>query len=154
DLSISITMTDVKGDRSLRPSQQADPDLYVRKVREAEGGIIVRGAKAHITTAPYTNEFCVLPTRAMAEADRGYAVAFAIPANAPGIRIIARSGPWEEGVVDYPVANRASMVEGLVIFEDVFIPRERVFLDGEWQFAGPLAAMFSNFHRVTAAAYK
>jgi 4-hydroxybutyryl-CoA dehydratase/vinylacetyl-CoA-Delta-isomerase len=90
----------------------------------------------------------------MTEADHAYALAFAVPANAPGIRIIARSGPWEEGAVDYPVANRASMVEGLVIFEDVFIPEERVFLDGEWQFAGPLAAMFSNFHRVTAAAYK
>jgi 4-hydroxybutyryl-CoA dehydratase/vinylacetyl-CoA-Delta-isomerase len=154
DLSISITMTDVKGDRSLRPSQQPDPDLYMRKVRQAQGGIIVRGAKAHITTAPYTNEFCVLPTRAMTEADRDYALAFAIPANAPGIRIVARSGAWEEGLVDYPVANRASMVEGLVFFDDVFIPEERIFLDGEWQFAGPLAAMFANYHRVTAAAYK
>ncbi len=154
DLSISITMTDVKGDRSLRPSQQADPDLYLRKVRKVEGGIIVRGAKAHITTAPYTNEFCVLPTRAMTEADRDYALSFAIPANTAGISIVARSGPWEEGLVDYPVANRASMVEGLVIFEDVFIPDDRVFLDGEWQFAGPLAGMFANFHRVTAAAYK
>ena len=154
DLSISITMTDVKGDRSLRPSQQADPDLYVRKVRTVHGGIIVRGAKAHITTAPYTNEFCVLPTRAMTEADCDYALSFAIPANTAGIRIVARSGPWEEGLVDYPVANRASMVEGLVIFEDVFIPEERIFLNGEWQFAGPLAAMFANFHRVTAAAYK
>ncbi|OFW34713.1 MAG: hypothetical protein A3J28_10750 [Acidobacteria bacterium RIFCSPLOWO2_12_FULL_60_22] len=154
DLSISITMTDVKGDRMLRPSQQADPDLYVRKVRRVEGGIIVRGAKAHITTAPYTNEFCVLPTRAMAEADRDYAVAFAIPANSKGIRIIARSGPWEEGFVDYPVANRASMVEGLVIFDDVFVPDERIFLEGEWAFAGPLAGMFANYHRVTAAAYK
>ncbi len=154
DSSISITMTDVKGDRSLRPSEQADPDLYVRKVRNADGGIIVRGAKAHITTAAYTNEYCVLPTRAMSEADRDYAVAFAIPVNAPGIRIISRSGPWEEGVIDYPVANRASMVEGLVVFDDVFIPEERVFLNGEWQFAGPLAAMFANFHRVTAAAYK
>ena len=154
DPSISITMTDVKGDRSLRPSQQADPDLYLRKVRRVDGGMIVRGAKAHITTAPYTNEFCVLPTRAMTEADRDYAVAFAIPANTKGIRIIARSGPWEEGLVDYPVANRAAMVEGLVIFEDVFIPDERIFLEGEWQFAGPLAGMFANFHRVTAAAYK
>ena len=154
DLSISITMTDVKGDRALRPSQQADPDLYVRKVRRVDGGIIVRGAKAHITTAPYTNEFCVLPTRAMAEADRDYAISFAIPANTKGIRIIARSGPWEEGLVDYPVANRAAMIEGLVIFDDVFVPDDRIFLEGEWQFAGPLAAMFANYHRVTAAAYK
>lgn len=154
DPSISITMTDVKGDRSLRPSQQVDPDLYVRKVRDAKGGIIVRGAKAHITTAPYTNEFCVLPTRAMSEGDRDYAVAFAIPANTKGISIISRSGPWEEGIVDYPVANRAAMIEGLVVFDDVFIPEERLFLNGEWQFAGPLAATFANFHRVTAAAYK
>ncbi|MBI2820509.1 MAG: 4-hydroxybutyryl-CoA dehydratase [Acidobacteria bacterium] len=154
DLSISITMTDAKGDRSLRPSEQADPDLYLRKVRDVPGGIIVRGAKAHITTAPYTNEFCVLPTRALSAAERAYAVAFAIPANTSGIRIIARSGPWEEGFIDYPVANRASMVEGLVIFDDVFVPDERIFLNGEWQFAGPLAQMFANYHRVTAAAYK
>src|SRR3990172_7520406 len=154
DLSISITMTDAKGDRSLRPSEQADPDLYLRRVRRVSGGMVVRGAKAHITTAPYTNEFCVLPTRALTEAESDYAVSFAIPANTQGIRIIARSGPWEEGLVDYPVANRASMVEGLVIFDDVFVPEERIFLDGEWQFAGALAGMFANYHRVTAAAYK
>ncbi|MGH9786817.1 MAG: 4-hydroxyphenylacetate 3-hydroxylase N-terminal domain-containing protein, partial [Terriglobia bacterium] len=154
DLSVSITMTDAKGDRSRRPSEQADPDLYLRKVRREKGGIVVRGAKAHITTAPYTNEFCVLPTRAMTEAESDYAVSFAIPANTKGIRIIARSGPWEEGLVDYPVANRASMVEGLVVFDDVFVPDERIFLDGEWRFAGPLAGMFANYHRVTAAAYK
>src|SRR3989304_616810 len=90
----------------------------------------------------------------MTEAESDYAVSFAIPANTAGIRIIARSGAWEEGLVDYPVANRASMVEGLVIFDDVFIPEERIFLEGESVFAAPLGAMFSNFHRVTAAAYK
>lgn len=154
DLSLAIAMTDVKGDRSLRPFEQADPDLYLRKVKESRDGIVVRGAKAHITSAPYTNEILVLPTRTMTEADRDYALAFALPVTTPGLTIIARPTGAPGGPDEYPVSSRADIIEGLVVFEDVFIPWERVFLNGEWQFAGLATHMFANFHRVTASAYK
>lgn len=155
DLSVAIAMTDPKGERSLRPFEQADRDLYLRIVAERKGGIVVRGAKAHITSSPYTNELFVLPCRSMTEADRDYAVAFAVPANAPGVKMIASAtaaAPW--GTLDHPVSSSYHIIESLVVFEDVFVPEERVFLKGEWQYAGLAAHLFANYHRVTAAAYK
>ena len=78
DLSMAVAQTDVKGDRSLNPSEQAHPDYYVRIVEEREDGIVVRGAKAHTTCAPYVDEIIVLPTRNMTEQDKDYALAFAV----------------------------------------------------------------------------
>jgi 4-hydroxybutyryl-CoA dehydratase/vinylacetyl-CoA-Delta-isomerase len=155
DLSLALAMTDPKGDRTLRPSQQARPDYYLRIVERRPGGIVVRGAKFHISTAPYTNEVLVLPTRAMTEADRDYAVAFAVPIDTPGITIVARPSRQTTGHSDeYPVSSRYDLIEGTVIFDNVFVPEERVFLAGEWEWAGRLTEMFANFHRFTAASYK
>lgn len=153
DLSLAVAMTDVKGDRSRRPSQQDHPDYYLRIVDRRSDGIVVRGAKAHITSAPHTNEVLVVPTRAMTREDADYAVAFAVPVNTPGITVIARPGAALDEF-DFPVSARFDMWEGLVIFQDVFVPWERVFLAGEWQFAGIYTGMFANFHRFTAACYK
>ena len=90
DLAVAVAQTDVKGDRSLGPSAQADPDLYVHIVERRPDGIVVRGAKAHTSVSTNANELIVLPTRAMAEADRDYAVSFAIP--------IAHAGPGAAGL--------------------------------------------------------
>ena len=87
----NAAMTDVKGDRALRPHQQADPDLYLHVVEKRQDGIVVRGAKAHNTAAPYSHELIVLPTRDMREEDADYAVAFAIQADAPGVRMVCRA---------------------------------------------------------------
>ena len=148
DLVGNAAMSDVKGDRSLRPHQQADPDLYLHVVERRADGIVVRGAKAHNTLAPYAHELIVLPTRDMREQDADYAVAFAIPADAPGITMIVRgAAPSVKREMSAPVSSRYATVESLTVFDNVFVPWERVFLCGEWQLAGYLAETFATYHR-------
>ncbi len=155
DLAMAVAQTDAKGDRSRRPSEQALPDVYVRRVGQRDGGIVVRGAKAHTTNAVFSNEIVVLPTRAMTERDADYALAFAVPANAPGLTMVASPrGFGATSVFDNPLSSRHSLTESLTIFEDVFVPWERVFLCGEWPYAGLLAKTFVEFHRFTAVSYK
>ena len=157
DSSIALCMTDVKGDRSLRPSQQkTHKDYYVRIVEERSDGIVVRGAKAHISGAPLANEIIVLPCRAMREDDKDYAVSFGIQANAKGLTLISAEPEMKEpgNLFDYPIGASIYINDAMVIFDDVFIPNERVFLKGEWPFAGDIAYMFGNFHRLSAETYK
>ncbi len=157
DLAIAVALMDVKGDRSLRPSKQKQhKDYYLRIVETRKDGIVVRGAKAHITRATCTNELVVLPCRAMKEDEKEYAVAFAVPANAPGVMLIAshREAIHEGDYASYPITASENTAEALVVFDDVLVPWERVFLAGEYQFAGQMVHMFSNFHRLSADAYK
>lgn len=156
DLAMAVAQTDVKGDRSLGPSQQADPDAYLRIVERREDGIVVRGAKAHTSVSVNANELIVLPTRAMAEADQDYAVAFAVPIDTPGLKLIASPFLSTHGkhADEYPLSAERKMVETLTLFDDVFVPAERVFLAGEWQHAGEIARGFVEYHRFTAISYK
>jgi aromatic ring hydroxylase len=158
DLALAVAQTDVKGDRSLGPAEQAargNPDAYLRIVERRSDGIVVRGAKAHTSVSTNANELIVLPTRAMAEGDAAYAVAFAIPVDTPGLTLVASPhGGGEKNAFEHPLSARHKMMETLTIFDDVFVPQERVFLAGEWQFAGPLALTFVEFHRFTAVSYK
>jgi 4-hydroxybutyryl-CoA dehydratase/vinylacetyl-CoA-Delta-isomerase len=157
DLSFAMGLTDVKGDRSLRPSQQkGHQDYYIRIVEERSDGIIVRGAKTHISQAPLCNEVLIAPCRAMKEDDQAYAVAFGVPLNAPGITLISAEPEIHEGfsLFDHPIAGSVFINDATIIFEDVFIPNERLFLKGEWEFAGQVAYMFANFHRLSAETYK
>ncbi len=147
DLVGCCAQTDVKGDRSKRPHQQEDPDLYVRIVEERPDGIVVRGAKAHNTAAPYADEIIVIPTRFMTAEDRDYAVAFAVPADHPGVRLVVRPAtPRRRERLPAPVFNYGD-AESFTIFDDVFVPIERVFMKGEYMFAGFLALLFAHFHR-------
>jgi 4-hydroxybutyryl-CoA dehydratase/vinylacetyl-CoA-Delta-isomerase len=156
DLNFALAQTDVKGDRALRPAEQEDPDLYLRIVEERPDGIVVRGAKVHTSNTTHTNEMIVLPTRAMGEDDKAYAVSFAIPLATKGLKLIMSGyGSYtERNAFDHPVSSTAKMTETLSIFEDVFVPNERIFLRGEWQFAGALALAFVEYHRLTAISYK
>ena len=155
DLTLAVAQTDVKGDRSLRPSKQPNPDAYVRIVDERPDGIIVRGAKVHTTNAVYADEMIVLPTRAMGAEDKAYAVAFAVRPNTKGIRFLAAPrGFGTTNAFDNPVSSTTKMVETLTVFDDVLVPWERVFMAGEWQTAGELAKTFVEFHRFTAVSYK
>lgn len=155
DLTMAVAQTDVKGDRSLRPHQQPNPDAYVHIVEERRDGIVVRGAKAHTTNAVLADEIIVLPTRAMGPEDQAYAVAFAVPANARGLRFIASPrGFGATSRFDNPVSASAEMVESLTVLDNVFVPWDRVFLKGEWRAAGALAKTFVEFHRFTAVSYK
>ncbi|MEB2837357.1 MAG: hypothetical protein GSR80_000457 [Desulfurococcales archaeon] len=157
DLALAVAQTDVKGDRSKRPHEQADPDLYVHIVERTKDGIYVQGAKAHTTQSIAANEIIVLPTRAMTERDRDYAVAFAVPANARGLKLVSRPMKAVESALRDPsfVMGRMNVEnETLTIFDNVFVPWERVFMAGEWQFAGPLAVTFPRYHRFTAISYR
>ncbi len=146
DLTCATAVTDAKGDRSKRPHEQADPDLYVRVVERNRNGIVVRGAKANITGAPYVHEFIVLPTRAMQKEDGDYAVSFAVPVDAPGVKIIAKPAGRPEDA-EAPFSSNFGQSTALVIFNDVFVPWDRVFLCGEWEYTGKLAEAFANHHR-------
>jgi 4-hydroxybutyryl-CoA dehydratase/vinylacetyl-CoA-Delta-isomerase len=155
DLALAVAQTDVKGDRSLRPSEQPHPDYYVRIVERKRDGIVIRGAKAHTTNTPYANEVLVLPTRAMGESDAAYAVACAVPANAKGLVMIASPfGGGGGSPFHSPISARHHLVDTVTLFEDVFVPWERVFLAGEWRAAGEVANTFVQFHRFTAISYK
>jgi 4-hydroxybutyryl-CoA dehydratase/vinylacetyl-CoA-Delta-isomerase len=155
DLTCDGAMTDPKGDRSLPPHQQKDPDLYLRVVERRKDGIVVRGAKAHISAAAYFNEIFVVPCRNMSEKDGDYAVSFAIPVDTPGVIQVAHPIKADFGPLDFPVDIPLRWhTDSLVIFDDVFVPWERVFLCGEWAFAMPLVYNFAYFHRHTAASYR
>jgi len=156
DLGLTGAMTDVKGDRSLRPSKQVQhKDFYVRVVDRQKDGIIVRGAKMHISATPCANEAIVLPCRAHGEEDKDYALAFAVPLNAKGIKLLAVEPVTrtygEEAIWDYPHTWRLQPTECLIVFDDVLIPWERVFMCGEWQFSRDITYGFASFHRLFGA---
>ncbi len=147
DLVGNCAQTDVKGDRSKRPHEQADPDLYLRVVEKKSDGIVVRGAKAHNTCAPYVDEIIAVPTRYLAPDEGDWAVAFAIPADWEGVHLSCRiASPRPRKRLDAPHA-RYGDVESFTIFDDVFVPWERVFLCGESEFGGRLALLFALYHR-------
>lgn len=147
DLVGSTSQTDVKGDRKARPSQQEDPDLYLHVVEKNSKGIIVRGAKNHITMGPYVDEHLVIPTRRMTQEESEWAVAFAIPADTDGIKIISRIVTPRKRINLKAPYNDYGVSDSVVVFDNVFVPWERVFMCGEWEFAGRLALTFAGFHR-------
>ena len=155
DLALSVAQTDVKGDRSAGPLNQPDPDMYTRIVERRPDGIVVRGAKIHTSCTTNVNELIVLPTRAMAEADKDYAVSFAIPVNTPGLKLVASPyGGSPKAEFDAPLSADRKMMETITIFDDVFVPWDRVFMAGEYDFAGAMALGFVEYHRFTAVSYK
>ncbi len=155
DLAMCGAVTDVKGDRSKPPARQKHPDYYVHVVDRKKDGIVVKGCKMHITSAPVANEIIVTPTRQMREDEGDYALAFAVPANAKGITMICRPGRGERSPFEFPsdVPVRG-LSEAMVVFDNVFVPWERVFMCGETQFSMLLAYTFASFHRFTAISYK
>ena len=147
DLTGACAQTDTKGDRTKRPSEQADPDAYVHVIEVRDDGILVRGAKLSITMAAYADEIFVLPTRALREEDQDYAVAFAIPADWKGIHLITRPvSVRERKECKCPFAEMG-VSDSVVVFDNTFIPRERVFMCQEWEFGRRLALLFADSHR-------
>ena len=148
DLRAAEVITDPKGDRKRRAHEQDDPDLYVRIVDRNKDGIVVRGAKLHITAASLIHELVVMPTKGMRQDEKDYAVSFSIPVNAKGVKIINRSfAPAELNAFDCPASAHHSMPEGFVVFDDVFVPWDRVFLAGEVQLASRLAQSLGLWER-------
>lgn len=152
DYTVDGAMTDPKGDRGLAPSEQKDPDMFVHIVEKRKDGIVVRGAKAHQTGACNSHEHLIMPTLAMREADKAYAVSFAIPSDAPGILMIyGRQSCDTRKMEKYNRMDVGNAVfggqEALVVFEDVFVPWERVFMCEEWDFSGMMVERFAGYHR-------
>ena len=151
DLVIDGAMTDPKGDRGLSPSEQKDPDLYLRVVERREDGVIVRGAKAHQTGIVNSHEVLVMPTISMTEKDKDYAISFAVPTDTKGIlMIVGRQScdtrKLENSDMDVGNAEFGGM-EALVVFDDVFVPNDRIFMNGEYDFSGMLVERFAGYHR-------
>ncbi|VBB06700.1 Hypothetical protein LUCI_1936 [Lucifera butyrica] len=151
DWTVDGAMTDPKGDRSLAPSKQADPDLFVHVVEKRQDGIVVCGAKAHQTGAINSHWILIMPTIAMGKEDADYAVSFCAPADAEGIFYIygrqsCDTRKLEGGSID--VGNKQfGGHEALMVFDHVFIPWENVFMCGEYEFAGVLVERFAGYHR-------
>lgn len=152
DLTVDGAMTDPKGDRSKAPSKQDDPDLFLHIVEKREDGIVVRGAKAHQTGSINSHEHLIMPTISLREEDKAYAVSFAIPSDAEGIYMIYGRQSCDtrklEPDADIDLGNKKfGGQEALVVFDDVFVPNERVFMCEEWDFAGVLVERFAGYHR-------
>ena len=156
DFAVFSGVTDVKGDRSLRPSQQKDPDLYLHVVDKNKDGIIVRGAKIHQTGSICAHWGLIVPAREMREADKDYAVCFAVPTDTKGLIHVYGRGTLEArplqgcdlGNVEF------SKFAPMVIFNDVFIPWDNVFLCGEYEYAGEMVRNFGNYHRHSHGGWK
>ncbi|HBX43833.1 MAG TPA: 4-hydroxybutyryl-CoA dehydratase [Deltaproteobacteria bacterium] len=145
-------MTDVKGDRSLPPWQQPDPDMYVRIVERRPDGVVIRGAKTHITGAVNSHEILVMPTLGLPPEGADYAVICAVPIDAPGLTLVFGRQTNDErkeegGMFDCGTSFGVVGGESTLLFEDVFVPHDRVFMAGEGEFAGSLVDRFSAWHR-------
>ena len=155
DLTCDGAMTDPKGDRSKPPHLQDDPDLFLRIVEERADGIIVRGAKAHQTGAVNSHEIIVMPTISMRAEDRDFAVSFAVPSDAEGIFYIMGRQASDTRKLENSKIDVGNQVygghEALVIFDDVFVPWDRVFMCREYAFAGELVEKFAAYHRQSYA---
>lgn len=151
DLVVDGAMTDTKGDCSLAPSKQADPDLFLHVVERRPDGIVVRGAKAHQTGIVNSHEVLVMPTIAMGPEDKDYAVSFAVPLDSEGlIMVVGRQScdtRKNEGTT-LDVGNDVyGGMEALTVFDNVFVPNDRIFMNGETEFAGMLVERFAGYHR-------
>ncbi|HEY6298885.1 MAG TPA: 4-hydroxyphenylacetate 3-hydroxylase N-terminal domain-containing protein [Candidatus Binatus sp.] len=141
DVRIVECITDAKGDRSRPPGKQDDPDAYTRVVERRADGVVIRGAKLHITGASMAHDLMVIPTKAMKPGEEAYAIGCAVPVNSPGVKIIDTTfAPRHPDTRTFPVSAKIHMAEGFVILDNVFVPNERIFLDG----AVAQAAVFAH----------
>jgi len=151
DLVVDGAMTDPKGDRGKRPKDQSDPDLFLRVAERKRDGVVVRGAKFHQTGMLNSHEIIVMPTLNMRYGEEDWAICFAIPANANGIRFIygrqtSDTRKLEELKLDVGNPTYGGQ-EVMTVFEDVFVPEERIFLNGEVNYSGMLVERFAAYHR-------
>lgn len=158
NIMVAGAMTDPKGDRSLCPSQQPDPDMFVHIVEKNDEGIVIRGAKAHMTGIVNSHEMLIMPTAALGEDDKAYAVSCALPTDAPGVVHIfgkqtneeRKYGKMDQGNVRFGIVGG----EALTVLNDVFVPWDKVFMCEETAYAGLLVERFASYHRQNYGACK
>lgn len=155
DLVCDGAMTDPKGDRSLPPHKQQDPDMFLRVLERTKEGVFVRGAKAHQTGAVNSHEIIVMPTISMGEKDKDYSISFALPSDTKGIIYVYGRQSCDTRKLEKEKTDCGNILfgghEALVIFDDVFVPWERIFMCGEYEFAGQLVEQFASYHRQSYA---
>lgn len=155
DLRLAEAVTDAKGHRKLRPHQQHDPDMYVRVVDRNADGVFITGCKMHISAASIEHELVIFPTKAMRPGEEAYAFGGAVAVNAPGVTIIDTTyAPHGEDLRHYPVSSKRNTPEGYVVLDNVFVPNERIWLDGEVEYAGVLASALGLWERTGGGTYK
>lgn len=155
DWVVDGCMTDPKRDRSKRPADE--PDGYVRVVKRSAAGVVIRGAKMHQTGAVNSHEILVMPTNAMRENEREFSICCAVPADDEKITYIYGRQSCDTRLLEEPVGENPDTgsvyggQECIIIFDDVFVPKSRVFMDGEYDFTGRLVETFSGYHRSSYA---
>lgn len=154
DIRITECITDAKGNRVLPPSKQEDPDAYVRVVERRSDGVVIRGAKLHISAAAFGHELMVMPTKAMSPGEEDYSIAACIPANSPGIHMTNTTyHPVGRDERDFPTSSRKSIPDSMVIFDDVFVPEDRIFLDGQTEFSSVFAHTLGLWERLGGVSF-
>jgi 4-hydroxybutyryl-CoA dehydratase / vinylacetyl-CoA-Delta-isomerase len=149
DIRIAQCITDAKGDRSRHPAGQDDPDAYTRVVDRSRDGIVIRGAKLHITGASLAHDLMTIPTKAMKSGEEDYAVACMVPVNAEGVKVVDTSyAPRHDDTRSFPISARNHYPEGFVIFDDVFVPQDRVLMDGTAAHAAVFAHALGLWERL------
>jgi 4-hydroxybutyryl-CoA dehydratase / vinylacetyl-CoA-Delta-isomerase len=148
---IGGAMTDPKGDRGKAPADQSDPDMFVRVVERRPDGVVLRGAKMHQTGCLNSHWIVVMPTMRMRSQDRDYAIVGAIPVDDPGLTYIygrqsCDTRAMEGGEIDQGNAQYSGQ-EAMILINDVFVPNELIFMDGETEFAAMLVERFTAYHR-------
>jgi 4-hydroxybutyryl-CoA dehydratase/vinylacetyl-CoA-Delta-isomerase len=155
DWVVDGCMTDPKMDRSRRPSQAKD--AYVRVVKRSADGVVIRGAKMHQTGALNSHEILVMPTIALKADEKEFAICCAVPADDPALSYIYGRQPCDTRLLEEAsedLRDSGSIYGGqecMIIFDDVFVPNARIFMNGEHDFSGRLVETFSGYHRSSYA---
>ncbi len=151
DLVVDGAMTDPKGDRSRRPADQLDPDLFLRVKERKSGGVVISGAKLHQTGMLNSHEILIMPTMSMRPGEEPWAICCAIPVDTSGLRYIYGRQASDTRKLERDTFDVGNPIYGgqevMTVFEDVFVPEERIFLDGQVDFAGTLVERFASYHR-------
>ncbi len=151
DLFICPGITDPKGDRSKRPLEQSDPDLFLHVVERRPDGVVINGAKMHLTSCVNAHQIFIMPTRSLKPEEKDYAIACAVPMDDPGVTMIVGRNSSDLRKLygtDLDVGNtKFSGIEGVVVFDHVFVPNDKIFMNGETEFAGIMVDRFASYHR-------
>lgn len=153
-LATAGALTDAKGNRSLGPAAQPSIDSYLHVTEVRADGVIVRGVKAQICGVAAANEIVCVPGGGLKEDESAFAIAFAIPRDAAGLTVVETRRPSdtrdEEEGWDAPKAGGVS--QAFLLFEDVFVPNERIFLNGEHEYAALFIGIFTALYRAPIGA--
>jgi len=155
DLTANMAQTDAKGDRLKRPLEQENPDTYLHVIEKRSDGIVVRGAKLHQVGPMACHEHIIAPPLlSLRQGEEDYALSFAIPNGTEGVTYICQSGPIEaerreaESIHHLGIPEYGSIFTAMMVFDDVFVPWERVFMCGEVEFTGSLLRRLGAMHNL------